>query len=83
MILTSSASPISVNISGLSFRFHYLIQESGFDLTKFSYSFSEKFLPLKTILHCFFIRLPRALRPRFDVSDLKMQLISRKEKSLS
>ena len=32
--------------------------------------------------HCFFIRLPRALRPRFDVSDLKMQLIARKEKSL-
>ena len=62
---TSSASPISINITGFSFRFHYLIQESGFDLTNLSLKI------LTSIDHpffCFFIRLPQALIVHSSVS---------------
>ena len=53
-ILTSSTSPISINITGFSFQLHYLIQESGFDLTKLT---SFKVLTFyKLSVHFFFIK---------------------------
>ena len=58
-ILTSSTSPISINITGFSFQLYYLIQESGFDLTKLT---SFKILTFyKLSVHFFFIKLLRVL----------------------
>ena len=77
-ILTSSTPPIPINITGFSFQLHYLIQESGFDLTKLT---SFKILTFYNYLFTFSLSNFFGYWSSTARCDLNKQLMARKVKT--